>query len=79
MAGGTDRWNFLNKGSDPMPFIKLKLENGVIKLLNADSIREAEYDEKEETLSVFIGNNGGTEYFLHGKEAREAFDKLKSL
>ena len=62
-----------------MPFIKLKLENGTIKLLNADSIREAEYDEKEERLSVFIGDNGGHTYHLHGKEAREAFDKLKNL
>ncbi len=62
-----------------MPFIKLKTSEDTIKLLNANSIREAEYDEKEQTLAVFIGNNGGQEYVLHGTEAREAFKLLKNL
>ncbi len=62
-----------------MPFIKVRLEDGTIRLLNADSIREADFNEKEETLSVFVGDNGGRSYRLRGQEAREAFDVLKSL
>jgi hypothetical protein len=62
-----------------MPFIKFKEPDGKVKLLNADSIREAEFDPKEGILTVFIGNNGGTSYYLHGNEARAALQILENL
>lgn len=62
-----------------MPFIKLRTPDGSIKLLNTDTIREAEYSEKDDTLKVSVGCNGSDVHYLHGREAREAYDKLKDL
>ena len=61
-----------------MLFIKFKTSERSIKLLNADSIREAEFDKSGGTLRVMIGTNGEVEHLLHGQEAREAFNKSSS-
>ena len=59
-----------------MPFIKITADDGKVRLINADTIREAQFDPKSLTLVIVLKDNGG-KCLIEGDEAHRAFEHLK--